>query len=127
MAPKKPPLTLVRSTATVSPPPRKLGKTGRVLWDTVMTEYQIHDIGGVELLMQACLAADRADALAEIINRDGETIHTKSGLRAHPCLKDELQNRAFVVRTLERLGLNIESIKPSVGRPPSGFGWRGDT
>jgi hypothetical protein len=85
MAPKKPPLTLVRSTATVSPPPRKLGKTGRVLWDTVMTEYQIHDIGGVELLMQACLAADRADALAEIINRDGETIHTKSGLRAHPC------------------------------------------
>ena len=28
MAPKKPPLTLVRSTATVSPPPRKLAKPG---------------------------------------------------------------------------------------------------
>jgi hypothetical protein len=127
MAPKTPPLTLVRSPATVSPPPRKLGKTGLELWNLVMAEYQIHDSGGVELLMQACLAADRADALAAIIDRDGETIHTKSGLRAHPCLKDELQNRAFVVRTLERLGLNIESIKP-VGRPATGFvGWRGDT
>lgn len=26
--------------------------------------------------MQACLAADRAQSLADLINRDGETIHT---------------------------------------------------
>jgi len=31
--------------------------------------------------------------------------------------RDELANRAFVVRTLERLGVNVETIK-SVGRPP---------
>ena len=32
--------------------------------------------------------------------------------------------RAFIVRTLERLGLNVETIKP-MGRPSYGFGWKG--
>jgi hypothetical protein len=47
---------------------------------------------------------------------DGEVIHTRNGPEAHPALRDELQGRAFIVRTLERLGLNVETIKP-VSRP----------
>jgi hypothetical protein len=39
-----------------------------------------------------------------------------------PAVKDELACRAFVVRTLERLGLNVEGVKP-VGRPPDSVGW----
>jgi hypothetical protein len=45
-------------------PPRKLGDAGLSLWNRVQSEYGITDVGGVELLMQACLAADRAEALA---------------------------------------------------------------
>jgi hypothetical protein len=41
---------------------------------------------------------------------------TKQGLKDHPALKHELANRSFVVRTLHRLGLDVEAIKP-VGRP----------
>jgi hypothetical protein len=38
-------------------------------------------------------------------------------------MADELANRAFVVRTLARLGLNFEPVKPSVGRPGNSVGW----
>jgi hypothetical protein len=43
-----------------------------------------------------------------------------------PLLKAELANRAFAVRTLARLGLDLDPVKP-VGRPPGkgfpGIGW----
>jgi hypothetical protein len=74
--------------------------------------------------MQACLAADRTAALAARIDADGETIHTKMGLKAHPCLKDELAARAFICRTLQRLGITDEIIRP-IGRPPRDLGWKG--
>jgi hypothetical protein len=44
-------------------------------------------------------------------------------LQNHP--KHELQLRAFIVKTLEKLGLNVETIKP-IGRPPNPTGWRPD-
>ena len=40
----------------------------------------------------------------------------------HPGVKDELACRGFVCRTLHRLGLNVETIKPN-GRPAVGIGW----
>ena len=92
---KNPKLTVVASTSTGQPPPRKLGQHG--------------------------LSLDRAEALAAAIDADGETIKGKNGLRAHPCLKDELAARSFVVRTLARLGITTESVKP-MGRPSPGFG-----
>lgn len=121
--PRKPPLTVVETNTTCPKPPRKLGEHGIRLWRSVHAEYSIDDVGGIELLTQAAQALDRAEALAERINEDGETIHTKSGLKSHPCIKDEIACRAFVVRTLQKLGLNVETIKP-VGRPSGGIGIR---
>ena len=117
---KKP---MVGKPATPNPP-RKLGEPGMELWNTVQREYAITDCGGTELLMQACLAADRAAALAAVIDQDGERIHTKSGIRSHPCLRDELAARSFIVRTLQRLGITDEIVQP-IGRPPRPFGWKG--
>jgi hypothetical protein len=112
------------SASKLIEPPRKLGEAGLALWHAVQSEFAITDIGGVELLMQACLAADRAQALTTRIDQDGETMHTQHGLKAHPCLKDELAARSFIVRTLQRLGITDEVIRP-VGRPPKSVGWRG--
>src|SRR5262249_26805925 len=104
-------------------PPRRLGPHGARLWDSVQAEYRIQDRGGIELLAQACASLDRAESLAEAIARDGDVIHSRTGVpRSHPAVKDELACRAFVCRILERLGLNIETIKPQ-GRPPRPFGW----
>lgn len=119
---KNPKLTVVgKAPSTAQQPPRKLGEHGLSLWNDVTGTYHIEDVGGIELLAQACAACDRAEALAAIIAEDGETIKGKNGLRAHPCLKDELAARSFVVRTLSRLGITTESVKP-MGRPSTGFG-----
>ena len=122
---KKPPLKLVKPTpATWPAPSRTLGNHGRSLWDRIMSEYDIQDSGGLEMLLQACAALDRAESLREQIDQDGEVIRLRSMVRDHPALKHELANRAFVVRTLAKLGLNFEAIRPSVGRPPQPMGWQ---
>jgi hypothetical protein len=106
-------------------PPRKFGPAGEALWLKIQHEYGIGDVGGQELLTQICIATDRAEALAAVIEEDGERIVTKSGPRAHPCLREETNVRAFICRTLQRLGITDEPVKP-MGRPPKGFGWKGD-
>jgi hypothetical protein len=112
------PLTLVGPGATGSPPPREFGAAGRALWDSVTGEYDIHDAGGIEILSLACEARDRLATLSEQISRDGPVVATRNGPRAHPALRDELNGRAFIARCIERLGLNYEALRPSVGRPP---------
>ena len=120
---KNPPLGLLSNPAASPPPPRSMGGHGQSLWNRVMAEYQIEDCGGLEMLAQACQALDRAEALRGEIERDGEVLRVRGTVRDHPALRHELANRAFVVRTLARLGLNFEPVRPSVGRPGHGIGW----
>ena len=115
----KSPLKLVSTT----PPdrvasPRDLGEHGLSLWRSVTSEYQLEDAGGVAMLALACQALDRAEACRAQIDEDGEMLRTKTGMRENPLLKSELANRAFVVRTLAKLGLDVEPVRPSAGRPP---------
>ncbi len=102
--------------------PDKLGPHGWALWDRVHREYRIEDAGGVELLLLACLARDRAASCRQTIDRDGELIATKHGPREHPLLRAELGAMAFCVKTLRALGLDVEPLRATAGRPP---GWAG--
>jgi hypothetical protein len=114
----RPPLTVVDPTAASQlTPPRSLGQYGRALWDRIQSEHAVTDSGGVEMLAQACQALDRAEALADQIASDGEVIRGRKGVREHPALKAELAARSFVVRTLQRLGLNYEPVRAKAGRP----------
>jgi hypothetical protein len=109
-------------------PPRALGRHGRALWNDIQAEYRIEDRGGAELLCQAAAAIDLAEDLTARIAEDGAVVYVRGTPRAHPGLRDVLQARALVCRILERLGLNVEAIKPH-GRPPGPQGWvrdRGD-
>jgi hypothetical protein len=114
-----PRLSLVEANANGLEPPRSLGAQGRGLWDRVQREYAVDDPAGIEFLCLACEALDRAQALSEAIQRDGDIIRTRDGIKTHPAVKEELANRAFVTRTLQRLGLNYEPLRASPGRPPS--------
>jgi hypothetical protein len=85
-----------------------------------MREYEVNDVAGRELLCAAAQALDRAEALSTQIAADGEILHTRGGVpRSHPGIRDELACRSFVTKTIQRLGLNFEAVKPSVGRPPN--------
>jgi hypothetical protein len=101
----KPPKTTLRvvDQSPVDPlePPADLGEDGRNLWRSIMSEYKIDDSPGRAMLKQICACAD----LAEAAHQRGS-------------LKDELASRAFVVRGLQKLNLDIESGPGRVGRPP---------
>jgi hypothetical protein len=77
----------------------------------------LDDVGGQELLAFACGALDRAESLRAQIDREGEIVKVKGSMRDHPALRHELANRAFVVKTLSRMGLNVEVPARSPGRP----------
>jgi len=118
---KPSPLTVVGQAAQNGPPPpRRLGPAGETLWNSIQAEFRIEDCGGQELLMQCCLAADRTEELAATIDEDGARIVGKNGIKEHPLLKHELAARAFICRTLARLGITSEPLKP-IGRPPRGY------
>src|SRR5262249_61954141 len=103
--------------STAIKPPRKLGDLGSSLWESVQAEYRIDDAAGIELLMQACAAADRIARLSEMIDRDGEMIETKNGPRAHPALREELSQRRVIFRAARRFGPKLGTTKP--GGPPT--------
>ena len=66
------------------------------LWNRVVGVYRIEDVGGIELLAQACAGEDRAEMLAEAIERDGAVVYSRSDVpRTHPAIKDEITCRAF--------------------------------
>ena len=107
-------------------PPRLLGEHGLDLWHRVQDEFHIEDPAGVEFLTQACQACDLAEALHARIEDDGVTLRTAAnGVRSHPAIKDELQARALVIRTLARLGITEEPIRPVRG--PGQAAGRGPT
>ena len=116
-----PSLSLVES-GTLPEPPVALGAAGRRLWDQIMRECQLTDLGA-ELLLEACQGRDRAESLRAQIDRDGEILQTARGPKKNPLLKAELQAKAFVTRTLHKLAI-AEPTRP-VGRPPRGVGWQG--
>ena len=102
--PPQPPLTIVGSSiANPLAPPAALGKAGADLWRAIMAEYDIDDSGGRQILLQSCAAADR--------------VHSPHGPKDHPLIRHELAARAFIVRSLHKLGLDIEPVR-APGRPP---------
>jgi len=116
---KNPPsLKLVGSTkANPFAPPSTLGKAGATLWKTIQTEYAIADSGGRTILLQICCATDDLHDCTLAIERDGAVINTRNGLREHPLCRRQIALRSFIVRSVQRLGLSLETTKP-IGRPP---------
>ena len=111
-----PMLTGMKAPSNLPSPIRQLGEPGLDLWTSIQSEYFIEDAAGQEVLMAACSALDRAEALAARIAADGPTIPGPSGPRVHPCIAAETAARMLVVRCLTKLGLLHEPIKP-MGRP----------
>jgi hypothetical protein len=101
-------------------PPRPLGTHGQALWDRIQGQYAISDEGGLEVLLQVCSGLDRAEELAALIARDGLLLSGNGGcLRPHPAIAGELKARAFVVASLQKLGINVPVVPArGPGRPP---------
>ncbi len=93
------------------------------MWDRFSRSYNFSDDAGAEMLCTICEARDTIAHLEAEIERDGAVIRTRGcGVKAHPAQRDLLANRAFIIRTIDRLGLNSESVRPGPGRPPGPLG-----
>ena len=125
--PPKPALTVASSPlTTIIEPPATLGKAGAELWRSIMRQYDIRDAGGLAILESACAARDRRTEWAAIITQEGPMIPTKSGPKEHPLIRHEREERALECRLLQKLGLDVEAVRPSVGRPGgrnTGISW----
>jgi hypothetical protein len=111
-------LKLVPTKLNPYAPPSSLGAAGATQWRQIMSEYKIQDSGGRAVLLQICAAIDDLAECDERIAADGPIILVKDVPREHPLVKRQLALRAFIVRSMQRLGLNLETAKP-VGRPPT--------
>jgi len=90
------------------------------LWKGILAEFDVRDRAGLELLAQAAACLDRAESLAAEIAVDGAVVRTRTGVRSHPSIKDELGARTACVRILQKLGVTEEPLRPGPGRPPKG-------
>ncbi len=123
---ESPALTLVSPEMSGIQPPFSLGRHGLSLWNRIQGEYDVSDSAGVQMLYEACAAEDLAERLHEEIQQDGPVLRVRGTVKAHPAVKDEIAARAFVVRTLTKLGLNYEPVRSSAGRPAGTLGWGGE-
>jgi hypothetical protein len=91
-------------------PPKALSGPGLEMWRRIVDTYGFDDPAGQEALWQVCSAESRRDQVARAIIADG-------GKCSAHLLKAELALQSFIVRSLEKLGL--EPVK-APGRPPVG-------
>jgi len=108
--------------STTPNPPSSLGEPGAKLWRAIMKQYVIRDAGGLAILEQACISRDRSTSFAAIIKRDGAMVRGTAAMREHPLIKHEREERALESRLLQKLGLNVEAVRSSVGRPGKTIG-----
>jgi hypothetical protein len=115
---KSPRLTLVEPTAFSAEPPRSLGEAGRKFWNRMQAAYDFSDVAGQEMLLQMAQVSDTIGLLQAEVETNGAVLRSRTGgVKANPAVKDLLGCRAFLVRTMLRLGLSYEEVK-TPGRPP---------
>ena len=112
-----PAATDAESAATSPQPARPLGEHGQRLWSKIVAEFDIDGSLGIELLTAARQSLDRAEQCAECFQSDGPTVRGPTGIRAHPCIREELSCRNFTARVLRQLGVTLEPLR-AIGRPP---------
>ncbi len=85
-------------------PPAGLKAAGRRLWDSVVGPYDL-DEHERALLAEAVRTVDLLHDLDAEVRRDGVTIETPQGLRAHPAAVEARQQRIALARLLAVLRL----------------------
>jgi hypothetical protein len=89
-------------------PPRGLKTAGRRLWRDVQSKYELEE-HETALLTETCRVADRLEALARVIEREG-VIEEGTG-RAHPALVESRQ-----------LGIALARLQASLRLPAGAEG-----
>jgi P27 family predicted phage terminase small subunit len=96
--------------------PPHLGTHGARLWRDVHRDWLLDTGDVLAILENACIACDQLHAAREVLAREGLTIPTRGGAKAHPVAAVARSANAAMLRALSQLKLT-DAPKPKVGRP----------
>jgi P27 family predicted phage terminase small subunit len=100
-------------------PPDHLQESGRDLWASTLSEWELTD-ADLLVLLTACETVDRLEQIRTSIAKAGVTVRDPSGrVRAHPLLASEAALRGVLLRAWAQLHLD-DAPPPKIGRPSSG-------
>jgi hypothetical protein len=86
------------------PRPDGLAASGGALWDSVAGVLALDEHEALALL-QACRTADMLDTLQAVVDRDGVTVDSPQGTKAHPALTELRAQRVVFARLVAALRL----------------------
>lgn len=88
-------------------PPENLGPRGLTLWESIAEGFDLaqHE---ADLLHEAARVADRLDDLDAVVRRDGVTVSTPQGPKAHPALVEARQQSIVLTRLVASLRIPDE-------------------
>lgn len=90
--------------------PKGLGKSGRALWRSIVTEYELTE-AELGVLVAACRTRDILDTLSETIESLGSNVFTtnaKGDLVSHPALVEHRMQSQALQRAIASLRLPDE-------------------
>ena len=95
--------------------PAGLGASGRRLWRSVVTDFDL-DEHELVLMRQACRTADLCDRLEKQLDRDELMASTSQGLRVHPAASELRQQRIALARLLVALRVPADEADTRSGQ-----------
>lgn len=103
-------------TPTTPQAPGYLRSSTRRWWEDVVQTWQLES-HHIMTLTVACECWDRAQQARQIIAKEGITIATRDGAKAHPAVAVERDSRLAFLRALRELDLDV-STPAEWKRPP---------
>lgn len=99
-------------------PPSGLKESGKRLWSSVLTDFEL-DEHELSLLRQACRVADTCDDLQVIVDADGPIVRgPDGGPRTHPAVVELRQQRIVLARLIVALRVPLgEDAESKTGAP----------
>jgi hypothetical protein len=95
-------------------PPDGVTPSSKRLWRQIDSEYVL-SAAELELLHQALVSLDRANAAAEQIDADGLTVADRFGAqKPHPLIDVEARHRTVFARLIAQL--NVKAVAPTQRR-----------
>jgi phage terminase small subunit len=93
-------------------------ETGKLLWKKLVADYSFTDSASLELLLRACMAADRAQQARDAIEKNGGPIAIdRFGVpQRHPAVVIERDSTSQMVACFKLLGLHEKRGADKAGR-----------
>lgn len=101
---------------TSPPVPAGLTGSGRTLWASTVSEFEM-DEHELAILREACRTAESIDALQAVVDRDGVLNASPQGVRAHPALVELRQQRACFAKLVAALAIPADDTSAGSQKP----------